>query len=157
MELSEIQELRKKIRVLEREIGSALDAQSCCCGVTLAQCHILLELESNNEISMKDLSESMELDKSTMSRSIDGMVKQQFVHRAIDPEDRRYMKISLTEKGKRIAGSINTMCNDYYEKLFGMIPENKRGQVADSIGILADAMTEFRKPGNRAEKDCCGG
>lgn len=73
-----------------------------CCGVTVAQCHALLEVEKNGEISLVDLAYALGLDNSTLSRTIDSIVQERLVERRANPHDRRHISIALTDKGKEI-------------------------------------------------------
>lgn len=90
--LSESDKLREIIRILERKLGILDDLQSSCCGVTFAQCHAIVEIgrasecSSAQSISLNDLAEILGLDKSTMSRTINNLVNNGLVERAIDPE-----------------------------------------------------------------------
>jgi DNA-binding MarR family transcriptional regulator len=146
-----IHSFRVKLRVLEREIGRQLKNETTCCGITLAQCHILLELENAGSMSIIDLSRVLELDKSTLSRTVDGLVGSELVERVINPDDRRFMRISLTDKGRASAAAIDKMCNEYYLELFKLIPDGKQAQIIESLMLLGDAMKELKNLG----KDCC--
>lgn len=143
----EVRTFRKLLRRLERKIGVALKDGIDCCGVTLMQCHSLLEIEDKEETNLKDLSASLDLDKSTVSRSIDGLVKSGLVARAIDAQNRKFVVLKLTEKGKSVCRNINQICDSYYQKLLDNIPEKKRDPVAESLNLFLEAM---RKTGNLA-------
>jgi DNA-binding MarR family transcriptional regulator len=149
----EIRALRASLRVLEREISRCLEDQTECCGVTLAQCHVLLELESLGRVSLKVLSESLELDKSTLSRAIDSLVGLDLVTRRDDPENRRQQMIALSKTGKAKVEDINQRCDAYYRQLFGRVPEVRRANVMEAVTILADAMVAERKSPETAT--CC--
>ena len=43
---------RNAIRTFEREMASQLEAESLCCGVTLSQCHTLIEIDQNTGIAL---------------------------------------------------------------------------------------------------------
>lgn len=143
----EVRTFRKLLRRLERKIGVALKDGIDCCGVTLMQCHSLLEIEDKEETNLKDLSASLDLDKSTVSRSIDGLVKSGLVARAIDAQNRKFVVLKLTEKGKSVCRNINQICDSYYQKLLDNIPEKKREPVAESLNLFLEAM---KKTGNFA-------
>jgi len=147
----ELHYFRSKLRILEREIEKALLCQTECCGVSLSQCHTLLELDDLKNASIITLSKNLDLDKSTLSRVIDGMVNLGIVNREINPNDRRYMNISLSENGKKIAKNINNLCNDYYIKVFKHIPEDKHESILESIMLFADAI----KKTNNENNNCC--
>ena len=43
MDIIQIEFFRGILRLLEREIGFQTDSESVCCGVTLSQCHVMME------------------------------------------------------------------------------------------------------------------
>jgi DNA-binding MarR family transcriptional regulator len=131
---------RTKIRKLEREIEQQTEYQGKCCGVTLAQCHAILELEQLGKTSIKDLAQYLDLDKSTLSRTVDSLVQDGLVDRVINEEDRRYMDINLSKKGREMCKNINKECNDFYNKLFAEIPKEKHESVLEGISLFIDAM-----------------
>ncbi len=136
---------RTNIRVLEREIDRSLSSETECCGVTLPQCHVLLEVETRGETGVTELAELLDLDKSTLSRAVDGLWKEGLVSRETDPGNRRRQIIALTEKGRAKADSINGSCDGFYGRLFRALPSGKRAMVRESVAILAHAMRRTRK------------
>src|SRR4030043_187102 len=74
MDIEKIRFLRQKLRVLEREMNDPFGRDAGCCGLTLAQCHTLLEVGYRGEVSLVDLASSFGLDTSTLSRMIQGLV-----------------------------------------------------------------------------------
>ncbi len=154
MQTKDIRAFRETLRKLERELDSQLKVGMNCCGVSLVQCHTLLELASQKKTSLKELAEALELDKSTVSRSIDLMVKQGLVKREIDDNNRRFVQLSLTRKGKETGKQINQFCDDYYLQLFGHIPEDKQNQVIEGLFLFANALAKVKEAGFSAcEKD----
>jgi DNA-binding MarR family transcriptional regulator len=141
----EVRTFRKLLRRLERQIGDALKDGVECCGVTLMQCHSLLEIEEKAETNLKDLSASLDLDKSTVSRTIDGLVKSELVERTTDADNRKFVVLKLTGRGKEICKNINRICDDYYQRLLDNIPQGKCGQVVESLNLFLDAMIKAGK------------
>ena len=150
-----INNLRSKIRVLERELDFQLKSETICCGVTLSQCHIILELAEKEESSIKNLSETFGLDKSTLSRTIDLMVEAGYINRNTKKEDRRFLNLSLTGKGKEKAEFINSQCNKYYAEVMNDIPEDKQQMIFESITLLGNIMAKFRNCCSNGNEDCC--
>ncbi|MFB3896616.1 MAG: MarR family winged helix-turn-helix transcriptional regulator [bacterium] len=146
---------RSVLRVLERELGFQTDLGSQCCGVSLAQCHILMEFAEKKETSIKELSETFGVDKSSLSRTVDKMVALGLLNRVENKNDRRYLSLSLTKKGNQMADNINRTCSDYYAELFKNIPEDKHSAIIDSLSLLAEAMNKLRKGKNGSPKSCC--
>ena len=131
--------LRELIRQLERKIGTLNDSQMACCSITMAQCYALVEIGRAGSISLVELSEALGLENSTISRTVNHLVNAEMVNREIDPANRRYVTISLTEDGQQIFDSIETCMNIYYKQILRKIPEQKQAEVLESIQILLDA------------------
>ena len=152
--------LRADLRVLERELDRLLKSEAGCCGVTMIQCHVLLELESAGEVSQKELEERLQTDKAALSRTIDALVRDGLVERRLNDNDRRFVRVALTREGREKSAAINTNCNGTYAALFDRIPRDKHGLVAESIGLFSRAIVELRqseKPGDGKPGDggCC--
>jgi DNA-binding MarR family transcriptional regulator len=153
MDLEMIRKFREKLRRLEREIGWQLKGDTECCGVTVAQCHIIVEIGNTGETSVIDLATILGLDTSTLSRHINGMVNVGLVNRVLNPKDRRYVSITLTEQGQKVYQSIEDICNSQYTKVFEFIPQEKHRQVLECFNLLVYAVTEARKEGGAL--GCC--
>ncbi|MCJ7582646.1 MAG: MarR family transcriptional regulator [Candidatus Aminicenantes bacterium] len=131
---------REKLRHLERELIELLKEDNVCCGVSVSQCHILLEVGGKRETSIVDLASKLNLDTSTLSRSIDGLVSIGLVDRQQNPNDRRYVNISLSKQGKQVYSSIEKANNAYFSKIFRLIPEDKHDQIIKSFLLFFEAM-----------------
>jgi DNA-binding MarR family transcriptional regulator len=81
-----------------------------------------------------------------MSRTVNNLVQNGFAERELDPNDRRYVTIKLTDDGQKLFNEIEENMDQYFEKIFGAIPGDKREQVLDSLKILLTAIVET---------DCC--
>ena len=132
--------LRELIRILVRDLGILEKSDASCCGVTITQCHAVVEIGRKGKISLVDLAVLLGLDKSTMSRTINNLVESDLVLRDLDAENRRYVIIQLTENGRNVFQIIEESMNGYYESIFNSIPENKRNQVMESLQLLTNAV-----------------
>lgn len=132
--------LRELIRILVRDLGILEKSDASCCGVSLTQCHAIVEIGRKEKISLVDLSGLLGLDKSTMSRTINNLVESDYVIRESDMENRRYIIIQLTERGRSVFQNIEESMEEYYKGIFNAIPENKRNQVLESLQLLKDAV-----------------
>lgn len=132
--------LRELIRILVRDLGVLEKSDASCCGVSLAQCHAIVEIGRKEKISLVDLASLLGLDKSTMSRTINNLVESDLALRELDMENRRYVIIQLTEKGKSVFRNIEESMDEYYKSIFNTIPENKRNQVLESLQLLKEAV-----------------
>jgi DNA-binding MarR family transcriptional regulator len=154
MDIDTVKGFREKLRQLEREIVRQLKDDTECCGVTLAQCHIIVEIGNSKETSVVDLSTILGLDTSTLSRHINGMVNLGLVDRVLNPKDRRYVSITLTDQGRKAYQAIEDICNTKYTKLFELIPKAKHKQVLEGFYLLVDAVVAT---GKQDGLGCCEG
>ncbi len=152
-ETTPIRAFRVWLRVLEREIERTLQTQTECCGVTMSQCHLLLELDGGGCVNLKTLCDRLELDKSTLSRTVDSLVVLGLVKRGDDPDNRRQQIICLSDAGAARVAEIHRLCDKQYTTLLERIPEDRRSQVLESVGLLAQAMVSQRRGSSSA--GCC--
>lgn len=131
-------DLRELIRIVVQNLGLLEKGNACCSGVTLVQCHAIVEIGRAEEITLNVLAEILNVDKSTMSRTIDNLVRQNFVSREIHSENRRYIRIALTEDGKKIYEKVEKSMENYYDSIISKVPENKRNEVLESLKLLVE-------------------
>jgi DNA-binding MarR family transcriptional regulator len=134
--------LRELIRVLVRNLGILEKGDASCCGVTIAQCHAIVEIGRAKKIALIDLADLLGLDKSTMSRTINNLVESGLVLRDLDTENRRYVTIQLTDNGMDVFKNTEESMGQYYTSIFSSIPEDKRGQVLESLQLLTNAVKD---------------
>lgn len=139
-----INRLREVLRLLERRLGIIDDSAKSCCGVTLAQCHTLVEIGRAVSLTLNDLAALLDLDKSTVSRAVDQLVRRDLASRQQDPANRRNVLIRLTSAGQTLFDSIETDMHHYYSSILENIPPAKHGQIIESLQILADAAAKVR-------------
>lgn len=143
MRTRQIRFLREKLRLLERVLNDPFGQESGCCGLTLAQCHTLLEVGNKGRVSLVDLAAGFGLDTSTLSRTVQGLVVLGLVSRLPDENDRRYVAISLTDRGRGLFDRIQTTFDAYFEQVMELIPAGKREAVVESIGLFSDAVKRY--------------
>ncbi len=145
MKKNDLQLFRNILRVLEKSLNIHSDVETEHNGLSIGQSHVIMELNNIGCCSVKDLCVLMGLDKSTMSRTIDSLVSLGLAERRENINDRRFLDISLTDKGKEKAVAINCVCTDFYSEVFKLIPKNKHDDIIESLSILTDAIGKYKK------------
>jgi len=107
----------------------------------LPQCHVLLELSFATQ-SLSALAATLDLDKSTLSRTVDGLVRAGMVVRAEEPKDRRSLRLELSPAGRERVRTIDALCNAYYARLFGRMSGADQQQIERAVRLLAGAMAK---------------
>ena len=139
-----IHQFREIIRIFDRELFMQNNA-SCCNGISLAQCHTLLEIEKSKEISISELASSLSLDKSTVSRTVDGLVNINMVDRIIPDNNRRKAILNLTDNGKQICTTINYSNDSYIKQVLDDFTENEREEFLRLFRKLTCNMAVLRE------------
>lgn len=134
--MKQVELLRESIRRLEMNLDSINRNDCCCCGVSDAQCFVLVEIGRKANISVKELAEILRLDKSGISRTVEELVKKGFVERKTSEEDRRYVVLNLTEQGNDRFNKIEHDMNERFKTILDGIPKDKRSQVIESIQLI---------------------
>lgn len=138
-----VKEFRGLLRRFERVLYMQ-NSESCCNGVTLAQCHTLLEIENKGKESLTELSKKLGLDKSTISRTVDGLVNNGLVNRSIPAENRRMATLQLTESGEKVCQMINSYNDRYFDKVLAVLNEKETGEFLRMLTLVINRMIEIR-------------
>ncbi len=117
-------------------------------GFTNSQCYTLLNIYKSGPLAMKNLSEKMNLDNSTMTRVVNNLVRDDLIKREPSAEDRRVVNVRLTEKGEAEAEELSKEVIEYYRKIIEEIPEGKVIEIVESMDILSKAFS-------RIKPNCC--
>ena len=70
----EVAPIREFSRAMVRELN-VLDTGNCFAGHSFSECHVLTEVENLGQATVTALSERLVLEKSTVSRLVQGLVK----------------------------------------------------------------------------------
>ncbi|MDA3883946.1 MAG: MarR family transcriptional regulator [Bacteroidales bacterium] len=139
--IEKVKEFREYLRHFEREI-EIQNSSNCCCGVTLTQCHTLMELDKQDNVSLKKLAERLYQDKSTVSRIVEGLVSLGLVDRVIPQNNRRMILIILTKQGISVCKKINAGNNQYFQNVLNSIPQEQLLIFVDSFKTIVSKMSE---------------
>ena len=145
MNKQEVRGFRQILRSFERELN-ARNQSGCCCGVTLTQCHCLMELDKQDNITLNELASRLNLDKSTVSRTVETLVTNELADRLIPKTNRRTTLIKLTDRGKQVCHTINTGNDLYFRKVLSAIPDELRPSFLRGFEAMVQAMVLQNKP-----------
>ena len=137
--------LRENTRILECHLGNINKTDSCCCGISESECFVLVEIGRKPNISVKELAEILRLDKSGVSRTVEELVQKDYVERKPSTEDRRFVVLNLTLKGKECFEKIENDMNRKFKEILDKIPVDKREQVIEALELYNVACGELER------------
>ncbi len=149
--MNQTKKLRENTRILEFHLGHINKSDCCCQGISEPECFVLVEIGRKPNVSVKKLAEILRLDKSGISRTVEELVQKDYVERKPSTEDRRFVLLNLTLKGKERFDKIENDMNQKFEEILDKIPIDKRAQVIEALEIYNQACTEIERS---KECDC---
>jgi len=130
------QRLRETTRLLIRKLGVLERSEAACCGITLTQRHVIVETGRKEQMSVNELAELLNLDKSTVSRTVDQLVTKSIMVRHPDLNDRRYVALKFTIKGEELFKNIEQRMETYFAEILDSISPDKQEQVIESLQLF---------------------
>ncbi len=134
-----VKQFREYTRQLECHLGNMNKSDCCCCGVSEAQCFLVVEIGRNPGVSVKELADILHIDKSAVSRSVEELVQKDFVERKPSKEDRRFVTLSLLPKGQERFEKIEHDMYIKFREVFEQIPVDKQEQVIQALKLYNEA------------------
>lgn len=144
MKTSEVRRYRRALRQFQRL--TSMQLKGPCCGVTLAQCLVLLEIDERGHLTMGQLSQRLRLDLSTLSRTVDNLVSKKLVARLRDDSDRRLVWIRLTRDGISTCEEIHKENDDTCRGIFEHIPASEQLAIIQNFETLIQAYLAYERP-----------
>lgn len=111
---------------------------------TSSQSFLLETLLDNKEMSVNEISKFMNLEKSSVSRIIKVLVRDNLLQKKDSSIDKRVTNISLTKKGKEKAIEIHQGNKEYYNNIISNLPSGHVREVMDSATTFINALAKSR-------------
>ncbi|MCJ1888229.1 MarR family transcriptional regulator [Pseudomonas sp. LA21] len=103
----------------------------CCYDVSVTQCYAVETLVKQGPLRLQSLAEEMFLDKSTASRVVDTLERKGYVSRIADDEDRRAIRVQVTDAGEALYGRIRAdLIAEERAMISGLAPDVRQGALA---------------------------
>lgn len=107
--------------------------------LTANQASILDHLDMKNPVTLFDLTMHMGVTPSTMSISINRIVKLGYVKRVKDNKDARKINLTLTNEGQKIKEATSVLDPLLVESVLSRLTPSERKLALDGLGLLANA------------------
>jgi len=107
--------------------------------VTVGQIHCMRAVERLGEPTMSELAEALRFHPSTLTTLVDALVERGLVERRDDVDDRRIVRVTLTEKGKRRRAKHREAMRARLRELMGEISDEDLRRIHGALTILRNA------------------
>jgi DNA-binding MarR family transcriptional regulator len=137
--MAESESAAQRLREVARLHVRAQRATLACDGASATHCTILTELGRASAMTLAELARRLRLDKGWTSRTIDRLVEEGLVEKALGESDRRTIALSLTRAGRAQHRRLETLLNDQVARVIERLPPAERPAVARALRLLHDA------------------
>lgn len=96
--LQQAEAIVRYMEALRSMLDLAEEADIADSGLTVPQIAVLRQLNAEDGLSLKELSQRLGLAHSTVSGIVDRLEQREFLHRRPDPDDRRFTRIYIDAK-----------------------------------------------------------
>lgn len=150
------EELRYLILAIQREGNRLLAAELRPLGVTPSQGEVLRVLRDHGPLTLSALGGLLVCETgNSPSRLVDRLVAQGLVQRDTDPDDRRYLALSLTPEGKALSKRIAVVEEKLHDTIAQLVTGQPVAETVTTLRALADAFPAGKALARRraAEKE----
>jgi DNA-binding MarR family transcriptional regulator len=109
--------------------------------ITVGQFHILRRIRSGID-SVSKLADDRHTTRPAISRTVDSLVNKGLVTRSQDPDDRRYVQLSLTAEGQILMDELFTNTRVWMAEKLGILSEEELAAISVAADALKRAFTE---------------
>jgi len=102
-------------------------------GLATSHGDILMALLKVEKLTMKELTEKIGKDKSTVTALVDKLIKQGYVEKTKDVEDNRVVFVSLTEKGRELKPMFDAISQELISMVYKDIPQSEREGLINTL------------------------
>jgi len=121
-------------------------------GVTLPLLRVLVHLREHPGAATGDIARSLSVTSSNVTRLIDRLVQQGLAVREEHPEDRRFLRHTLTERGETVLGEARERSAAHVRRIFEELPDDDLERMVDVFERLAEAARRARARNDGAER-----
>jgi MarR family transcriptional regulator, organic hydroperoxide resistance regulator len=106
--------------------------------LTIPQLRVVFLLADSESLSMSPMAQELGITLPACSHVVDRLVRSGFVVRSEDPEDRRVVRCSLTDKGKSVAERIRQSSPFERQEFLSLL-------TVDELKVIVQAMAVFHR------------
>ncbi|MBN2083880.1 MAG: MarR family transcriptional regulator [Anaerolineales bacterium] len=113
-------------------------------GVSLPQIGALFRIRKG-DCSVSDISAELRITNAAASQMLESLVRQEFIRRSEDPDDRRAKQIVLTEKGRKILLDSMQARQGWMQHLAHALTPQEQAQITSALTLLAEKTAALEK------------
>ena len=105
-------------------------------GVTPVQYGVMYCLWIEGKTKPKEIAAELKLENSTISGVLERMEKKELIERQVSKEDRRFIEVVLTEKGKALQNPILATVEEVNKDVLSEMSQEEQSELKKALRIL---------------------
>lgn len=110
-------------------------------GISVSEWRVVAHLSQADSVSVREIHSRVDMDKPKVSRAASRLEAAGYVTKTINPNDRRLVELSLTQKGRHMIEEIGPIADTYEAELVDLLGEDYdsfRAQISKILNALDD-------------------
>ena len=134
---SQIQDIVKSMRVFQ---NSDLFSN----GITFTEFNIMHEIYHRKVMKMIDLRGILQIEKSSLTRLLNPLLKKEVIARERSFEDPRQYNICLTENGDNVYNEMFNELNHTFDDIINPVPKKEMDELFKNFKLFSGIMESFK-------------
>lgn len=118
---------------MEKYLGKELELF----GINFPQALILFSLLESEGSTLTEIGARAQIENSSLTTMVDKLEKEELVERRLDPQDRRIVRLFLTDKGRLLGKKVLNASTNFNQKLKGTLEGDEKTLLKNLAAISA--------------------
>lgn len=128
--------IRHLMKKIDRQLGDKLEGY----GISIPQSFILYSLLEDDGITLKEIGTRTLIDSSSMTVLVDKLENEGMVERRLDSQDRRAIRVFITDKGKDLATEVTSIAKEFNVFLYDLLGEGNQKEFLHGVNNLINGL-----------------
>lgn len=128
--------MRAAMKKIDKSLGGRLEQYN----ISIPQSFILFCLQEEDGITLKEIGNRTFIDSSSMTVLVDKLEKSDLVKRYLDPQDRRAIRVFITDKGRGIAEQVRNVEYEFNAILYDLLGEGNQKEFVHAVNNLVNGL-----------------
>ncbi|MBO8159090.1 MarR family transcriptional regulator [Thermosyntropha sp.] len=128
--------MRAAMKKIDKHLTEKLESY----GISIPQSFILSCLLQENGLTLKEIGNRTLIDSSSMTVLVDKLEKEELVERQLDSQDRRAIRVFITDKGRDIAEKIVKLADEFNSHLFEILGEDNQKEFLHGLNNIINGL-----------------
>lgn len=130
------------LRIVAKAYTRLQRREAACCAMAETGCEVLCAIGDGGSLPQSQLAAKLGLEKSWVSRALDGLEREGLIERRKCCADARMYDVAFTSRGRARYERLNSALNAQAAEIMSRIPEAEVAGVLRSLEILAEALSD---------------